>query len=343
MFRFEQNFYLYALMLLPVLAVFFWLAWSARKKALAKFGALPLVDRLMPDASNRKHILKFILIILALAVLIIGWANPQWGTKREKIKRKSVDVFLALDISQSMMAEDISPTRLDRAKRFAQDLVRALRGERIGLVIFAGNAYLQIPLTTDYAVIELFLRSVHPGLAPNQGTAIADAVDIVESSFDPDNQSHKAMVLITDGENHDDEALQSVKTAHRNGLLVFSVGVGTPEGSFIPTVVNGRVDYKRDETGNPVRSRLNGEVLQNLAAAGDGAYFNLLGGTDQVVAALQVRIDQMEKRELEQRVFTEYESYFQYFIGFGLLLLVLEFVISYQKNKWVDDADLFKS
>ena len=343
MFRFEQSFYLYALILLPVLAVFFWLAWSARKQALIKFGNLNLVNQLMPDASNRKHALKFILIILALAFLIIGWANPQWGTKREKIKRKSVDVFLALDISQSMMAEDISPTRLDRAKRFAQDLVRALQGERIGLVIFAGNAYLQIPLTTDYAVMQLFLRSVNPGLAPNQGTAIADAVDIVESSFDPDNQSHKAMVLITDGENHDDEALQSVKTAHRNGLLVFSVGVGTPEGSFIPTVVNGRIDYKRDETGNPVRSKLNEEVLQNLAEAGDGTYFNLLGGTDQVVAALEGRIDQMEKRELEQRVFTAYESYFQYFIGFGLLLLVLEFIISYQKNKWVDDADLFKS
>lgn len=341
MFKFEHPEHLYALLVLPVFIVFFILMRYARKRALEQFGDTSLMQYLMPQVSNYKHTTKFILLLFALVFLIIGWSNPQWGTKKEKVKRKSVDVFVALDISQSMMAQDIAPSRLERARKFAQNLIDALKGERIGTIIFAGNAYLQVPLTTDYAAAQLFIKSANPNMAPAQGTAIADAIDLAERSFEEDNKNHKALIVITDGENHDNEALERAKEANNNGLLIFSVGVGTEKGSFIPTVIGGRADYKRDKTGNPVRSSLNEAMLKDLADAGDGVYFNLASGSDKVAEALRTRIDSVEKRELEQRVFNEYESYFQYFIAVALLLIVLEFLISYRRNKYLQRRDIF--
>lgn len=341
MFRFEYGDSLYALGVVPVLVFFFVAAWFARTNALKRFGDLNLIQRLMPQASNDKHILKFVFLAVAMALMIVGWANPQWGTKREQVKRKSVDIFFALDISQSMMAEDISPSRLERAKRFTQSLVETFKGERLGSIIFAGNAYLQVPLTTDYAAVSLFLRSTNTGMAPTQGTAIVDAIDLAERSFDEKNKNNKALIIITDGENHDSEALERAKKAGDNGLLIFTVGVGTEEGSFIPTFYGGRQDYKRDETGNPVRSKLNEKMLMDLAQTGNGAYFNLLNGSEKVAQALESKIADMEKREFEQRVFSDFESYFQYFIGAGLLLLIIEFVIAYRKSKFLTGRDFF--
>lgn len=342
MFRFENIEYLYAFGLIPVLVVFFILMWYARKRAIRKFGDLPLMKRLMPQMSKYKHAIKFVLLMLALSMFIIAWANPQWGVKKEKVKRKSVDVFIALDISLSMMAGDISPNRLERAKKFCQNLVEKLKGERIGIIIFAGNAYLQMPLTTDYAAAELFIRSANPRQAPTQGTAISDAVDLAERSFEQDNKQHKALIIVTDGENHDQEAIERATEANANGLLIFSVGVGTPEGAYIPAVYAGQPGFKRDATGNPVRSALNEKMLIDLAEAGDGVYHNLVEG-DKIIEELQARINQVEKRELEQRSFNEYESYFQPFLAIGLILLLLEFFISYRKSKWLLGKDFFKT
>ena len=341
MFKFEHPEHLYALLMLPVFIVFFILMRYARKRAIEQFGDTSLMRYLMPQVSNYKHTTKFVLLLFALVFLIIGWSNPQWGTKKEKVKRKSVDVFVALDISQSMMAQDIAPSRLERARKFSQNLIDELKGERIGTIIFAGNAYLQVPLTTDYAAAQLFIKSANPNMAPSQGTAIADAIDLAERSFEEENKNHKALVIITDGENHDNEALERAKEANSNGLLIFSVGVGTEKGSFIPTVIGGRADYKRDKTGNPVRSSLNETMLKDLADAGDGVYFNLASGSDKVAEALRTRIDSVEKRELEQRVFNEYESYFQYFIAVALLLIIVEFLISYRRNKYLQSRDIF--
>lgn len=341
MFRFEQEIHLYALVLLPVLLIFFIVAWSARQRALRRFGHHSLLVQLMPSVSKYKHAVKFGLLMLALAFLIIGWANPQWGTKKEKAKRKSADIFVALDISRSMLAEDIRPSRMERAKVFAQKLIQGLKGERVGTIIFAGNAYLQMPLTTDYSAAQLFTKSANPNMAPTQGTAIVEAIDLAERSFAEDAKYHKALIIITDGENHDEEALERAKKAHENGLLIFTVGVGTTEGDFIPTVINGRQDYIRDQTGSPVRSQLNSAMLRDLASAGDGVYFNLNENSDAVIAALKESIDKLEKKEMEQRVFNEYESYFQYFLAVALLLLIVEFMMSYRRSKWLEGKDLF--
>lgn len=341
-FRFENADYLYALLLLPIFILLFWFIQKARKNAFAKFGNTTLLSQLMPTYSKYKHTAKFILLLLGLSFLIVGWANPQWGTKKEKVKRKSVDIFIALDISQSMLAEDIPPNRMERARRFSQNLVDKLKGDRLGIILFAGNAYLQMPLTTDYAAAQLFLRSANPNQAPAQGTAISEAIDLAEQSFEEDNKQHKAIIIISDGETHDQDALERAKTAAENGLLIYSVGVGTPTGGFIPTVIGGRSDYKRDKTGNPVKTSLNEAMMQDLSQAGGGFYFNLAASNvDELSSALRNSIDKLEKREFEARVFNEYESYFQYFIAAAILFLIGEFLLSYRKNKWLDKKDLF--
>lgn len=341
MFRFENQALLYALLIIPVLAVFFYMTWHYRKKALQRFGNVALVKRLMPQASNVNHILKFVILAFALTFLVVGWANPQWATKKKDFKRKGVDVIIALDVSQSIMAEDISPSRLERAKRFAQDLIKKLQGDRVGFVIFAGNAFLQVPVTTDYGFIMSAIRSAHPNMVPNQGTAIGDVIEVAEQSFDPNNKQHKVLVVITDGENHDDEALAQAQEASDNGLIIMTVGVGTPEGAFIPVYVGGQLDYKRDDADKPVRSKLDESILEALAGAGNGRYFNLLAGIDVIGEALREQIDLVEKQEYEQRVFTDFESYFQYFVAIGVLLLMIEFFLPYRKSKRSIVGNLF--
>ena len=341
MFRFEQPEYLYALIILPLLIFFFFFTKGLRRRTLRRFGNSVLVERLMPEFSAFRHGLKFVFLLLGLAFLIVGWANPQWGTKKEKVERKGIDVFIALDISQSMLAQDISPSRLERAKRFNQNLINGLRGERIGTIVFAGNAYIQSPLTTDYAYADLRIRSANPDQAPTQGTAIVDAIDLAERSFDEDNKKHKALIIITDGENHDEEALERAKEANNNGLMIFTVGVGTSKGGLIPMNVNGRTDYKRDHSGQPVQSSLNEDLLKELAQNGRGSYFNLDSGSEMVVDALKTRIDNIEKREYEQRVFNEFESYFQYFLALAILFILLEFLIPYRRGKFLADKDIF--
>ncbi len=341
-FRFEYGDHLYALLLIPILILFFLLVQRSRKKAMQEFGNTTLLAQMMPLYSKYKHTVKFLLLLFGLSTLIIAWANPQWGTKREKVKQKSVDIFIALDISQSMMAEDIRPNRLERARKFSQQLVNTLKGNRMGIILFAGNAYLQMPLTTDYAAAQLFLRSANPNQAPTQGTAISDALDLAEQSFEEDNKQHKAIIIITDGETHDQETIQFAQEAAKNGLLIYTVGVGTPSGGLIPAVIGGREDYKRDQSGNPVRSALNEKMMQDLADVGNGNYFNLVSSNpDEVSESLKTSIDRMEKREFEARVFNEYESYFQYFIALAILFLGAEFLISYRKNRWLGEKDFF--
>ena len=342
MFRFENIDYLNLIWLLPILILLYVGVIFVRKKNLNKLGQPDLIDRLMPQRSKYKHTLKFVLLCLALILFVIALSNPQWGTKKEKVKRKSIDVFVALDISESMLAQDISPSRLERAKNFSQNLVEGLKGERLGVILFAGNAYLQMPLTTDYAAAQLFLKSANTKQAPTQGTAISEAIDLAERSFEQDNKQHKALIIITDGENHDEETLERAKTASENGLMIFTVGVGTSDGGYIPMYYAGQAGFKMDRSGNPVKTRLNEQMLSDVAQAGAGAYYNLVNG-EKVINDLKERIATIEKREFEQRSFTEFKSYFQYFLAAGLLFLLIEFIFSYRKNRWLGDKDLFKA
>jgi len=343
MIRFENSEYLYALFILIPLIILFFSMWRYRKRSIERFGNTSIVQQLMKGYSPTMHRLKFLFLLLASTLLIIGWANPQSGKSisTKTATRESVDVFIALDISYSMLAQDIAPSRMERTKKFTEDLIKALRGERLGLILFAGNAYLQMPLTTDYSAATIFTKGANPYQAPSPGTAIGDALDMAMQSFDEENESDKVVIIITDGENHEEEAIRKAQEASDRGIIVFTIGVGTEQGSFIPTVVNGYTDYKRDETGNPVRTRLNEEVLQEISDAARGEYYNIAIGSDNVIRALRNRIEQMDKQEFEQRAFDEYASYFQYFVGFALLLILVEFLMSYRKSKLLENRDLF--
>ncbi len=342
MFRFEYIDRLWALGVIPLLVLFFFLAWRFRKAALRRFGGEDVVRRLAPGLSRYKHIVKFGLLMLAITFLAVAWANPQWGSKRQPVKRKGIDLFVALDISQSMLAEDVSPSRLERSKRFSQQLVDELASNNIGVILFACNAFTSAPLTTDYAFAKLVLATANPTQAGAQGTSVGEAIDQAERSFSEENDNHKALVIITDGEDHDGAAAERAAAARENGTLVFTVGVGEEEGSFIPVTTAGREDYLRDATGNPVRSSMDPTTLENIARSGGGAYFSLSNDASAMVTDLRERIDAIEKREYEQRVFSDYESYFQLFIGIGLLILLVEFLLSYRASRlrprrdWMD-------
>lgn len=340
MFRFETYEHLYLLIGIPILIVLFFIFWSQRNKAIEKLISSNLFNRLVPSASRNKHFVKLGLVALALVFLIIGYANPQWAGKRQTVQSKGVDVFIAIDISNSMLAEDIKPSRMERTQRFAANLVNKLKGERIGTIIFAGNAYLQMPLTTDYAAAQMFVKSANPNLAPSQGTAIEAAIDLAERNFEEDSKHHKSLIIISDGENHEPEAIERAKKANENGLLIYTVGVGTEAGGLIPIIQNGRKEYKKDRSGSTVKTALNEQMLRDLADAGRGEYYPLNDGRE-IVEAIKTRIDKIEKRELEHQSFTDYESYFQYFIGFGLLLLIIDFLISFKKSKVMQQKDIF--
>ena len=244
---------------------------------------------------------------------------------------KSSDVFIALDISQSMMAKDISPNRLERGKRIAQNLIQALKGNRIGLIYFAGNAYLQMPLTNDYSAAQLFASSANTEQASTQGTAISEAINLALRAYEEGKANQKAMIILTDGESHDDEAVNAAREAVSKGLNVYTIGIGTSEGAFVPYKTQSGEQYKRDESGQPVTSILNQEMIKNLANAGGGKSY-LIGEGNSIITGIKREIDQLEKQEVEQRAFTDYNSYFQYLIAVGLLLLVLQYLIPDRKN-----------
>jgi len=325
--KFAAEWYLYLLLLIPLLVVLYILYLIWRKKAVKLFGDWTIVQKLTNGFSLKRMHLKFILSSLAVLFLIIGLANPQMGTRLEKIKRKGVDVVIALDVSKSMMAEDITPSRLERSKQLISKLLSRMSDDRVALVVFAGNAYLQMPLTIDYSAAKLFLETINTEIVPTQGTAIALAVDLAEECFDEEQEKFKTLIIITDGENHEQGPIDAAESARENGILTYTVGVGTKEGAPIPVYKNGRrVNYVKDASNNPVLSKLNTSMLKDIAKAGDGKFFQLTNGTNEITNILD-ELSQMDKREFEDRVFTDFEDQFQWFIGIGLLLLMFNFLL----------------
>lgn len=332
MFQFEDISFIYYLLGLPLVALLLYGVHLRRGALLSKLGDAEVVERLMPDYSKVKWWVRFGLLLGSLAFLVFAGSNPQWGTKKEKAKALSADIFIALDISQSMMAEDISPSRLERAKRWTEKLVENLKGDRLGLIYFAGDAYLQSPLTTDYAAIELFVRSANTDLAGTQGTAIDEAISLATKAYEDDVAHQRALIIISDGEDHDQEAVQLAREKADGGLLIYTVGVGTEAGSFVPYMNRGVEQFKKDSEGKPVQSKLNIPYLQDIANAGSGEFY-LVNQGQEAIDDLKTRLARMQRREVEQNSFSEYNSYFQYFLLIGLLLCFLEWIIP-ETKKW---------
>lgn len=260
--------------------------------------------------------------LTGISLLVLALANPQWGKKPETVTQRSLDVVLVLDISLSMLAEDVPPNRLERAKQFARELAAELRSERLGLVLLAGNAYPHIPLTTDFAAVEMSLQSAHPGLAPSTGTALGESIRAAGKVFGDQSAAARVLVIISDGETHDVDAEAQAKAAAKNGMVLFTVGVGTQAGGFIPVRVAGRGDYKRDERGEPVRTRLEESILRNIAKWGKGQYHRLgRDGYEHAIRQIRSHIDTLEKQGVERRQFDQFRSFYQIFLAAGLLLL----------------------
>ncbi len=343
MYKFENPDILYALFALPVFFLLFVLYQNWRKRKLKEFLDINLTNAIIPLFPKHKLLLKYILFSLAFACLIISLANPQIGSKLQEVKREGVDIIVALDLSNSMLAEDFSPNRLEKSKRSISKLVDRLHADRIGIVVFAGEAYVQLPLTSDYAAAKLFLRSVSTDIMPTQGTAIGEAIELSAKSFDEQSKAGKAIIIITDGENHEGDATAAASAAAEKDIKVFTVGMGSSKGVPIPVYRGGqRVDYRKDRDGNSIVTRLNEDMLKEIAAAGSGKYIrasNAGTGLDIIMDEL----DSMEKAEYGTKMFSDYEDRFQYPLALGLLLLIIEFFISEKRNRWLMDMNLFEA
>jgi Ca-activated chloride channel family protein len=322
MLRFQHSEYLYGLLLLILLAALFIASVAWKRKAVRTIGDPGLVRQLFWRYSPRLFHAKFWLLFAAFAFIVIGAANLQMGSKMEKITRKGVDVMIALDVSNSMLAQDVQPGRLERAKQLVNSLLDKMTNDRVGLVVFAGNAYLQMPLTVDYTAARMYLASVNPGMLPTQGTALDKAIDLCAQSFNKKERKHKAILIISDGEGWDNDAVAAAKKAHDEGVVISTVGVGTKQGAPIRDPSTG--DYKKDAEGHIVITKMDDELLKGIAAAGHGTYQHL-DNTDAVTANILQGLDKMQKKEYGENIYTDYDSYFQYFLGAGLLLLLLEF------------------
>lgn len=333
MFRFENTTAFYLLAAIPILVMSY--LWSVKRlnQRKQKFGQINLIDRLLTDSHKQRDKRSVILYLVAFVLLVFALANPQWGFKKEKVKVENSDIFIALDISSSMNATDISPTRLEKAKRFVESLIESRKGDQLGLILFAGNAYLQMPLTSDYAAATLFVKSANTDMAGTQGTAIGEAVDLAKRSITDTEKAQRALIIITDGEDHDEDALSKVSNAVDDGWNVFTVGVGTDEGGFVPVMSEGREEFKTDEEGNPVTTRINVSLLKEIADAGNGTSY-LLENNNDIINDLNTQLEKLQKRAVEVKSFSEYRSYYQYFLGLALFILLLDFVVK-SNIRWV--------
>ncbi len=335
MIRFAHTEYLLGLAALPVLLVlFFWVLYRKRA-ALREFGNPSLLRQLMPLESPYKPAAKFFLLVLGFTVLVVAVANPQIGTKFEEVKRAGVDIIIALDVSLSMKAEDIKPNRLESAKQEISQMLDKLQNDRVGLIVFAGESYLQLPLTTDYSAARMILSTIDVDAVPVPGTAIGSAIRLAMKSFVTGEQKHKVIVLITDGENHEDDAIAAAKDARDQGVVIHTIGMGSPDGAPIPVYQDGRmVGYKRDENGSTVVTKLDEQALTQIAEAGGGRFIRASNQQNELDAVMK-EVESMEKKEFGAKVFTDFEDRFQVFLLAAFVVLVLEFFVSERKNRWL--------
>ena len=340
MFRFANIEMLWWLLTIPVFVVVYIIATRRKRRQLIEFGDPELMAQLMPDASKSRPIVKFSLIMVALTLLIIATARPQYGQQEKTVKRQGIEVMVALDISNSMLAEDVVPNRLDRAKQMLSKMIDNMVDDKVGLVVFAGEAFTQLPITCDYVSAKMFLNTISPNLIPTQGTAIGAALQTAITSFGAqDSEVGRAIILITDGENHEDDAVAAAKKAQELGIQVFVVGIGKPEGSPIPKP--GTNDYFKDRAGQVVVSRLNEEMCQEIAAAGKGVYVRC-DNTNTAMRAVQQELDRIATSEIETTVYADYNEQYQSFVLIALLLLVIDFFIMMRQNHRLSRMDFFK-
>ena len=338
MFRFAHPEYLFLLLIVPLLVGLFIYTRIQKKRKLQLFGDPVLMASLMPNVSFLRPRLKFYMQLIAIILLIVVMAQPQFGTKEQKQEKNGIELMIALDVSNSMMAQDIQPSRLEKAKMVLSRLVDGMNNDRVGLVVFAGDAYIQLPITADYVSAKMFMSSIGPSLVPRQGTAIGSAIDLCIKSFGEKTDVSRAIVLITDGENHEDDAVGAAKLAVENGISVHVVGMGKPEGAPIP--LDGTMSFRKDKDGNVVVSKLNEDMCRSIAAAGQGAYVRA-DNQNSAYRVISKELDNLAKSKIETRVFSDYNEQFQSFALLALILLFVDSFVFDRRNKRLSKLRIF--
>jgi Ca-activated chloride channel homolog len=340
--KFERPEMLYLLLLIPVIIAAFMIANYLKKRSLKRFAEPQMLRLLMPLQSATRPWIKILIFIFGYTSLIVALANPQTGSRMEEVKREGIDIFIALDVSNSMLAEDIAPNRLERSKQAVNRLIDKLTGDRIGIIVFAGKAYIQLPVTTDYAAARLFLSTINTDIVPSQGTAIADAIQMALSSFDV-SERNKAIIIISDGEDHEVDAVKAAQQAAEAGVFVYTIGMGLADGAPIPVYnqFGKQTGFRKDNNNNTIITKLNESLMQQIAAAGNGTYVrasNIRSGLETIFN----EINSIAKSEIDAKIFTDYENRFQLFIGIAIFLLLAENLLAWRKSKWESKINLFE-
>ncbi|GIZ07811.1 VWA domain-containing protein [Flavobacterium sp. UMI-01] len=337
----DERKYLYLLFLLPLMvAVFLYNMYWKRKKQ-KEFGSVEAIHLLSPERSVFKPVLKLIVMLLALLGLILALVDPKIGTKMETVKREGIDIVFAMDVSKSMLAEDIAPSRLEKSKQLVSQIISQLGNDRIGIVAYAGSAFPVLPITTDYGVAKMFLQTMSPDMVSSKGTSLDEAIQLSATYFDEKSKTSKLLILISDGEDHSDGALAAAEEANKQGMRIITIGVGTEKGATIPLKRNGVIEgYQRDKEGEVVVTKLNPQSLETIAKATKGSYVNG-NNTKEVMEYIKNTLDTIQKTEFEATQMAEFQSQFQWFLGFAFVLLFVDVFLLERKTSWVKKLNLF--
>jgi len=341
MYQLEEKIWFWALLIIPAIIVVFLVIQLWKRRVQNRFADNNLLDKLSPNRSLFKPILKLLVLCLAFASLTIAMVNPKIGTKLETVKREGVDIVFAIDVSKSMLAEDIAPNRLEKSKQLVTQIINNLASDRIGIIAYAGKAFPQLPITTDYASAKMFLQSMNTDMLSSQGTAIDEAIQLARTYYDDEDQTNRVLIIISDGEDHSEIAVEAAEAANEDGIKIFTVGVGTDQGGPIPLKRNGIVlNYKKDNNNETVITKLDEETLIEVAEEANGQYINGRN-TSEVVEAIREILNKMDKTEFEAKQFAEYKDQFQWFLAFGIFLLFIDILLLERKTEWLKRLNLF--
>ncbi|TXE12847.1 VWA domain-containing protein [Seonamhaeicola algicola] len=341
MYQLEEKIWFWALLVIPVIILFFVVLQIWKHKTQRKFSDKALLKRLSPNTSLFKSVLKIIVLSLAFLCLTLALVNPKIGTKLETVKREGVDIVFAVDVSKSMLAEDIAPNRLEKSKQLVTQIINNLASDRVGIIAYAGKAFPQLPITTDYASAKMFLQGMNTDMLSSQGTAISEAIKLASTYFNDEEQTNRVLIIISDGEDHTEEAAAVAEQASEEGIRIFTIGVGDAKGGPIPIKRNGVVlNYKKDQQGETVITRLNEETLQAIAQEANGAYINGKN-TNNVVENIRDILTNMDKTEFEAKQFADFKDQFQWFLAFGVFFLCIDVFLLERKTAWLKKLNLF--
>ncbi|TDE03905.1 VWA domain-containing protein [Flavobacterium sandaracinum] len=337
----DEKKYLYLLFILPLLVLLFLYNLYWKRKKQREFGDLEMVKKLSPESSVFKPVLKVSVLILALLGLILGLVNPKIGTKMETVKREGIDIVFAMDVSKSMLAEDVAPNRLDKSKQIVSQIINQLGSDRIGIVAYAGSAFPVLPITTDYGVAKMFLQSMNTGMVSSQGTSLDEAIKLSSTYFDDKSKTSKLLILISDGEDHSEGAESAAEEANKLGMKIITIGIGTEKGGTIPLKRNGVVEsFQKDNNNEVVITKLNKASLEVIAKTTKGGYISG-NNTKEVMEYIKNALDNIQKTEFEATEMADFQSQFQWFLGFAFLLLFVDVFLLERKTSWVKKLDLF--